>query len=98
MRRYPPTLGHSIDRRAKMKNEINSLHERITAQEHYKIFDKYVRRSIRDDFREHTNELAKKAEDAAAMKNIKDLYKITRQLLVLLPLTPSLSRPRTVGF
>ena len=44
------------------------------------MLDKRVMRDIREDCREHTNMLARKAEDAAGKNNMKDLYDITKQI------------------
>jgi len=78
-----PYTWSLIEKRADVKNQINSARtndERKEAQQRYKALDKYVKREIRNDKREHTNSLAKKAEEAAAVHNMKDLYNITREI------------------
>ena len=78
-----PNTWSLIDKRADAKNVVNSAknaNERKKAQEQYKVFDKCVKREVRDDKREYMNTLAKQAEDAAAVHNMKDLYNITKQI------------------
>lgn len=78
-----PQTWALIDRRAKLKNEINSLkviNERKAAQNRYNQLDKRVRREIRDDKKEQMNTLANQAEAAAATHNMKELYSITKRI------------------
>lgn len=72
-----------IDKRSEMKHKINSLRsvdERKAAQLQYSALDKRVRRSVREDKKDHIDELASKAEYAAAVNNMKDLYDITKKI------------------
>jgi endonuclease/exonuclease/phosphatase family metal-dependent hydrolase len=78
-----PQTWSLIERREMLKNVINSAQnsmERRNARERYKALDKHVKRMIRDDKREQLNTLAKRAEDAAAVYNMRDLYNITRKI------------------
>ena len=72
-----------IERREMLKNNINSartIDERKEFKQQYSAVDKCVKREIRNDKREQLNTLAKKAEDAAAVYNMKDLYSITKKI------------------
>ena len=72
-----------IEERKQLKAKIlstKSLRLREQAQEAYKIKDKEVKKSARNDKRAFAEELAGEAERAAARGEISTVYKITKQL------------------
>ena len=72
-----------IEERKRKKGEINMSRTRgdkAKKQEEYSKVDKEVKKSIRKDKRDFTDQLAKQAEDAAGQGNLKDLYMITKKL------------------
>uniref|UniRef100_A0A336M488 CSON002588 protein n=1 Tax=Culicoides sonorensis TaxID=179676 RepID=A0A336M488_CULSO len=78
-----PDTWSIIDRRRNAKSAINtatSTQDKARAQQHYNIIDRRVKREIRNDKREQLNALARQAEAAAAVYNMKDLYTITRKI------------------
>ena len=72
-----------IEERRKLKKKINDAKsERLRKrwQEEYRKKDKLVKRSLRRDKREWANDIAKEAEGAAAVGNMKGVYDATRKL------------------
>lgn len=72
-----------IDRRKQLKNNINHQqhqHQRDILRTQYQEAHKLTQRSVRRDRRKHMEDLAKKAETAAARNDAAELYKITRQI------------------
>ena len=72
-----------IDERRKPKkknNDAKSEQLRKRWQEEYQKKDKLVKRSLRRDKREWANDIAKEAEGAAAVGNMKGVYDATRKL------------------
>ena len=70
------------DRRAKKekRNTSNTEEEKIAAEQEYADAEKEVKRSTRRDKRRNIEDLATKAEEAAEMRNTRELYRLTRQM------------------
>ena len=78
----PETLN-LIQQRRELKEKVNNSRtraEKASAQREYNRCHKEVRQSIRRDKRSQVERLAKEAELAAAQRNMKELYNITRKL------------------
>ncbi|KAJ8384128.1 hypothetical protein AAFF_G00208300 [Aldrovandia affinis] len=78
----PETLD-KIQQRRGLKEKINNSRtraEKALAQKEYNSWHKEVRKSIRKDKREQVERLAQEAEEAAAQRNMKELYAITKKL------------------
>ena len=72
-----------IEERRKLKKKINDAKsERLRKrwQEEYRKKDKLVKRSLRRDKREWANDIAKEAENAANVGDMKGVYNATRKL------------------
>ena len=72
-----------IEGRRKLKKKINDARsERLRKrwQEEYRKKDKLVKRSLRKDKRQWANDIAKEAESAAKLGNMKGVYDATRKL------------------
>lgn len=54
--------------------------KRKEAQSQYRILDKQVKRSVRDDKREQIRVMTTEAENAAMAHNMKDLFTITKKI------------------
>ena len=66
-----------IEERRKLKKKIDDAKsERLRKrwQEEYRKKDKLVKRSLRRDKREWANDIAKEAEGAAAVRNMRGVY------------------------
>jgi hypothetical protein len=75
-------ISSSITRKQK-KDAINcrrTRKEKATAQAEYNKAHKEVRQSVRKDRRTYIDNLAVQAEEAANMRNMKDLYDTTKKL------------------
>ncbi|KAJ8356884.1 hypothetical protein SKAU_G00196780 [Synaphobranchus kaupii] len=72
-----------LEDRKERKTALNMSRTRAAkakAQEEYTAADKEVKKSIRKDKRDHIDNLAKQAEEAAGQGNLKDLYMVTKKL------------------
>lgn len=76
------TLKKIEERKAKkaVLNNSRTRAAKAEAQREYTCAHKEVRRSIKQDKREFVDNLARQAEEAAAQRNLKDLYSITKKL------------------
>ena len=61
-------------------NTSRTRSQKAKAQEAYTATDKEVKKSIKKDKRDHFEDLAKQAEEAAGKGNLRDLYMTTRKL------------------
>ncbi|XP_078357393.1 uncharacterized protein LOC144642296 [Oculina patagonica] len=74
---------HKIQERKRKKAILNTCRTRASkaaAQQQYTGAHKEVRRSIKRDKRNHIDNLARQAEEAAARGNMKELYNTTKKL------------------
>ena len=74
---------HTDDKKVQKKGAINcsrTRKEKATAQTEYNKAHKEVRQSVRKDRRTYIENLAAQAEEAANMRNMKDLYDTTKKL------------------
>jgi hypothetical protein len=72
-----------VQERKQKKGAINcsrTRKEKATAQAEYNKAHKEVRQSVRKDRRTYIENLAAQAEEAANMRNMKDLYDTTKKL------------------
>ena len=72
-----------VQERKQKKGAINSSRtrkEKATAQTEHNKAHKEVRQSVRKDRRTYIENLAAQAEEAANMRNMKDLYDTTKKL------------------
>ena len=82
----PETL-RKVQERKQKKGAINcsrSRKEKATAQAEYNKSHKEVRQSVRKDWITYIENLAAQAEEAANMRNMKDLYDTTKNFLEVL--------------
>ncbi|XP_075316757.1 uncharacterized protein LOC142376932 [Odontesthes bonariensis] len=73
----------TLERRKQKKEVLNTSRtraEKARAQEAYTAADKEVKKSIKKDKRDHFDDLAKQAEEAAGKGNLRELYLTTRKL------------------
>ena len=78
-----PDTWQKIEEREQLKNKLfNTKSTRLQEQVHkaYKSKDKKVKRSARSDKRSYIEELADKAEQAAARGEMSVVYKITKRI------------------
>lgn len=72
-----------LEERKEKKTVLNMSRTRSAkekAQEEYTVAGKQVKKSIRKDKRDYIDGLAKRAEKAAGMGNLRELYQVTKQL------------------
>ncbi|KAJ8333838.1 hypothetical protein SKAU_G00411570 [Synaphobranchus kaupii] len=72
-----------LEDRKERKTALNMSRTRAAkakAQEEYTAADKEVKKSIRKDKKDHIDNLAKQAEEAAGQGNLKGLYMVTKKL------------------
>ena len=62
------------------RNTSTTAESKITAEQEYSDAEKEVKKSTRRDKRRHFEDMATKAEEAAAKRNTRELYRITKQL------------------
>ena len=76
------TLKKIEDRKSRkdLLNRSRTRAEKALAQQQYSQAHKEVRRSVKQDKRKYTEELAWQAQEAASQRNIKDLYDTTKKL------------------
>ena len=74
---------HKLETRRERKTVLNNSRTRTAkarAQEEYTAVDREVKRSIKKDKRDYIDDLARQAETAAGLGNLRDLYLVTKKL------------------
>ena len=74
---------HKLETRRERKTVLNNSRTRAAkarAQEEYTAVDREVKRSIKKDKRDYTDDLARHAEIAAGQGNLRDLYLVIKKL------------------
>ena len=77
-----PQTWNLIDERASFKNKINSMNnmtKRKEAQNQYRLLDKQVKRSVRDDKTKQIRDMTLEAENAAVAHNMKECLLLQRK-------------------
>ena len=76
---HHPQAGNKERERKTVLN--NSRTKAAKAKEEYTAVDREVKRSIKKDKRDYTDDLARQAETAAGQGNLRDLYLVTMKLM-----------------
>lgn len=63
-----------------MFNRNHTRAAKALAKQQYSQSQKEVRRSVRQDKHRYTEDLAKQAQEAAAQRNMRELYETTKKL------------------
>ena len=82
--RHPPQVGNRRERKSVLNNSRTRA-AKAKAQEEYTAVDREVKRSIRKDKRDYIDDLARQAETAAGQGNLRDLYLVTKNPDVQIP-------------
>ena len=73
---------HKLETRRERKTVLNNSRTRAvkaTAQDEYTAVDREVKRSIKKDKRDYTDDLARQAETATGQGNLRNLYLVTKK-------------------